>query len=360
MENLSIIPESEKGNYVTLNKDIGMVQMSNNTWDLWFENGDLVSATEFHSLQVGIIIACLTSWNYMNRYGNPTYEIFGNQSYTLLKENKTYMVKYKIEQYFLECLNRMRRVYEVKNLKVYDLETHPYEFLVEFKVLSINNELVDGSFVISTDFGKSASFIVFSYNQPYCSLENPLEIHLQLLSEYGNGLANEALYVYINDECIGVYGQTDKFGRINFNIYPNDIDYDATIRFEFKGNTLFNGCVSDTLTFTMIPFHFNVDENDMLYVTTVMGEDIKNYIWLGEIVDTYNNIPNEPSDWKKLYITKDTKKAYKITEDGLTLKYSNVELKTPNQVGEYHLFIEDGEGLYMLESTNYHVYYIGG
>ena len=30
-----------------------------------------------------------------------------------------------------------------------------------------------------------------------------------------------ALYVYINDECIGVYGQTDKFGRINFNIYPN-------------------------------------------------------------------------------------------------------------------------------------------
>ena len=89
-------------NYRTLHNDLGMVQRSNNGWDLWFDNGDIVKAEDFHSLQVGIIIACLTSWNYMNRYGNPTYEIFGNRAYELLKANKGQMVAYKIQQYFIE------------------------------------------------------------------------------------------------------------------------------------------------------------------------------------------------------------------------------------------------------------------
>ena len=29
-------------NYRTLNRDIGLIQRSNNGWDLWFDNGDTV------------------------------------------------------------------------------------------------------------------------------------------------------------------------------------------------------------------------------------------------------------------------------------------------------------------------------
>ena len=111
MYHLTDIPDSEKINFRTLHHDIGMKKMDNGQWDLWFDNGDLVSATEFHSLQVGIIIACLTSWNYLNRYGNPTYEIFGNESYSLLKRNKREDVRFKIRAYFEECLLRCLNFY---------------------------------------------------------------------------------------------------------------------------------------------------------------------------------------------------------------------------------------------------------
>ena len=87
------VPSLYIEDYKTLHHDIGLVQRSNGLWDLWFgqdnisENyknsaylniveGDLVNATEIHSLQVGIIIACLTSWNYLNRTGNPVYSTF--------------------------------------------------------------------------------------------------------------------------------------------------------------------------------------------------------------------------------------------------------------------------------------------
>ena len=171
--------------------------MDNGQWDLWFDNGDLVSATEFHSLQVGIIIACLTSWNYLNRYGNPTYEIFGNESYSLLKRNKREDVRFKIRAYFEECLLRMRRVNSVEDLQVHEVKGNPYKYHVTFKVRAMSNYLIDGGFDITTDTNKSTSFIQYTYNQPYSSLENPLEIHLRLGTEYGSGLENEIIYIYV-------------------------------------------------------------------------------------------------------------------------------------------------------------------
>ncbi len=359
MYHLMDIPDAEKVNYRTLHKDIGLIKKDNGQWDLWFERGDTVSATEFHSLQVGIIIACLTSWNYMNRYGNPTYRVFGNESYSLLKQNKSETVRFKIKAYFEECLLRMRRIQSVEKLEVFEVRDNPHKYLVKFGVRAMANYLITGEFEISTETGKSSSYIFYTYNQPYSSLENPLQIHLYLFTEYGMGLPNEIIYIYVNDKFVGIQGHTDDYGRISFSISPEEMDYDAKIRFEYHGNPLFNGCVSQELTFSEIPFHFGVDDDDMLYVTSPI-DDINNYIWLGEIVDSFDDIPQEPSDWKKLYVVRDEMTAYKYVDGSLDAKFFDVHLKMPNEVGEYHLFIEDGKDLYMLDNFDNHVYYIGG
>lgn len=377
MYHLTDIPDAEKINFRTLNKDIGMQKMDNGQWDLWFDNGDLVSATEFHSLQVGIIIACLTSWNYLNRYGNPTYEVFGNESYSLLKQNKGEDVRFKIRAYFEECLLRMRRVNRVEDLQVHEVKNNPYKYYVTFKVRAMSNYLIDGGFEITTDTNKSTSFIEYTYNQPYSSLENPLEIHLRLGTEYGNGLSDEIIYIYITtidketgeekETFYGIKGHTNQDGLISFRIYPEEISYGTRIRFEYHGNSTYNGCVSEELKFSTIPFHFGVDDDNMLYVTSTL-DNIKDYIYLGEIIEDPTVTINEPLEWNKIYIAKnedDEWVAYRNTENGLQSLAYTLVLKSDSEanIGELHLFIEDGKVgnkyLYELDNSNNHVYYIG-
>lgn len=247
-------------NYRTLHKDIGLIQRSNNGWDLWFDNGDTVRATDFHSLQVGIIIACLTSWNYMNRYGNPTYEVFGNRAYQLLKANKSSMVAYKIQQYFMECLKRMRRVYDVVTLTVSEVANDPYKYRVYFEVISITNKLVDGEFTISTESEKSTSFLEYKMYMPYASEDNPLQIDLTLRNEYGGGLENEIIFMYIsqsiddNNPYVKVLGKTDRKGYLRANYDPTDNKLsinnpNTIIYFRYGGNTTYNPTVSEYKVF---------------------------------------------------------------------------------------------------------------
>ena len=258
-------------NYTTLNKDIGLVQRSNNGWDLWFENGDTVKADDFHSLQTGIILACLTSWNYMNRYGNPTYDTFGNRAYELLKENKGSMVAYKIQQYFIECLKRMRRVYEIVYLEVSETPSEPYKYLVEFEVISVNNQLVNGSFNITTDTTKSTSYIEYTTYMPYASNENPLIIDLYLKNEYGGGLGGEILYMYIQKgngdyQFMGVVGQTDENGYLRVVYEPTENNENNVIYFDFHGNTNYNPSTSERTTFKteLYEYYVNFTNNNIV------------------------------------------------------------------------------------------------
>ena len=244
-------------NYRTLHKDIGLIQRTNNGWDLWFDNGD--------TLQVGIIIACLTSWNYMNRYGNPTYEVFGNRAYELLKANKSSMVAYKIQQYFIECLKRMRRVYEIVYLNVSEVPYDPYKYLVEFEVISISNQLVDGSFTITADADKSASYIEYLNYMPYASDTNPLQIDLYLKNEYGGGLEGEILYLILKNpnnsdnatnHIYKVVGKTDEKGYLRVNYTPTEEDIEIignnpVFYFEFHGNTTYNPSTSKRTLITI-------------------------------------------------------------------------------------------------------------
>ena len=251
-------------NYRTLNKDIGMIQRTNRGWDLWFDNGDIVEAEDFHSLQVGIIIACLTSWNYLNRYGNPTYEVFGNKAYELLKSNTSTMVAYKIQQYFIECLKRMRRVYEVVYVNVLSSPVEPNTYFVEFKVISINDQIVTGDFSISTDTSKSTSYIEYSLYTPHASNETPLTIDLWLKNEYGGGLGGEILYMYIkrgeNDyEFMGIVGRTDETGYLRVEYSPTENNETNAIYFDFQGNSTYNPSTSERKTFKTEFYEYYVE-----------------------------------------------------------------------------------------------------
>lgn len=389
MVNFTEIPDEVKHNYRTLHHDIGLSESSNGQWDLWFENGDLVSATELNSLQVAIINACLTSWNYMNRYGNPTYEVYGNRSYELLKRNKSTMVQYKIQQYFLECLKRMRRVYEVIDLTVTDIA--PYKYLVEFEVLSIDNSIVGGDFTVNTDVNKSSSFLTVSVNQPYSSPDSPMQVTLYLGNEYGMGLSDEIIQIYdidlVYDEYTGEYvedytfktikGVTKSDGTLTFNYVPSDKrpDKDKRIKFVFRGNTLFNECESQTLIFESAPHQFHIDDDGLLYVNSSYP-DVRNYIWLGEVVANNSEDMSwkqdklsEPASWNKLYLMPNnlgSYDAYKRSGTSFSKKYEDIIVSTVNgnaDIGELHLFVEDNENLYELcdnkeSSSVNHIFYI--
>ena len=121
--------------YNTLNKDINLVEKDCGYWDYEMELGDLKIVENKESLRNGLIIACLTSWNYLNRKGNPTYKEFGNKSYRELKKKKSSMVEYTIKQYFLEVLNRMRRSHRVVDLQVINHKTDPNAYDVVFIVV---------------------------------------------------------------------------------------------------------------------------------------------------------------------------------------------------------------------------------
>ena len=353
-------------NYTTLNKDIGLIQRSNNGWDLWFNDGDTVKAEDFHSLQVGIILACLTSWNYLNRYGNPTYEIFGNKSYELLKTNKNTMVAYKIQQYFIECLKRIRRIYEIVYLEVSEVPTQPNAYFVEFEVISINNQLVTGDFTVTTDSSKSTSYIDFEVYMPYASESNPLVIDLWLKNEYGGGIPDEIVYMYIDGEFVGVKGKTDNQGYLRIVYTPSNMNLQSTLQFKFMGNVDYNPVVTEIYQFQSIFLSFDVDEDGMLYINGV--DPSYNKFSLAQIInDPQMDLENEKVEWGKVYlypINANTYQTYvlgldRTNEKVLIADNEAIEITKdmPVKVGDIHLLVRGDGSNYLIDIDN-HIYYL--
>lgn len=419
--------------YKTLHHDIGLVQRTNGLWDLWFGQdeiskyykdnnyldiveGDIVSATEVHSLQVGIIISCLTSWNYLNRTGNPIYTEFGNEAYSLLKKNKGTNTQYKIKQFFIDCLNRMRRVYNVEFLNVYDVENEPYIYKVKFRVLSITNTIVDGEFFVNTDSNKNSCELNLSYNHPYTSLSNPLVIECVLETEYGSFLEGEILYIYIRNEnesdfkFYGVTEATDENGSVYVTIPPKGLSVTTEIMFVFKGNSLYNSCFSKIIQIESVAYYIkskytyktieddngkdiDIIDKHILYIEDSLGnalekfrlgELLSDYVLLNNIVlgdylsiediqEQYASIDNileyDENEIHKLYLVptnskiKGTNKvyynAYLWNNDGTRLILSNykVQLNTTNP-NEVHFLIDDGDnGLFEIDFDDGHLYY---
>jgi len=432
------VPSFYKEDYKTLHHDIGLVRRNNGSWDLWFGQdevsneyknynyldiieGDIVSATELHSLQVGIIIACLTSWNYLNRTGNPIYTEFGNESYSLLKRNKGVNTKYKIKQFFIDCLERMRRIYSVESLNVYDVENNPYIYLVKFRVLSVTNTIVDGEFYLNTDSTKSTSSIDLNYNHPYTSVSNPLFIECVLRNEYGSIIEGEILYIYIkrdNDSKFQYYGitdATDSNGCAYVTIPPNGLSLHTQIMFVFKGNSIYNPSISKIIDIVSVAYYIksrytyhedNTIDKQILYVEDSLGNSLDKFR-LSELLSDYININNaislnsipveeilnswkytdnkyfedilekdENDVWKgnkneknKLYLLPSDQyiqgtnkvyyKAYKWNNQftELILFNEKVQLNTNNK-HEVHFLIDDGDnGLFEIDFDDGHLYY---
>lgn len=311
------LPASYTEDFKTLHHDIGLVKRSNGLWDLWFgqdpisENyknspylnivdGDLVSATEVHSLQVAIIISCLTSWNYLNRTGNPLYKEFGNKSYSLLKKNKGTNTQYKIKHFFIECLNRMRRIYSIEYLNVYEVSNNPYVYKVVFKVTSITNTIVDGEFYLTLDATKNTSIIDINYNHPYSSVSNPLFIECVLKDEYGSFIENEILYIYVKDrnsskfKFYGITEATDYDGKTYVTIPPEGLSKETQIMFVFRGNTVYNPTSSKIINIETVAYYIKSDYvlgKHILYVEDSVGDSIKKFR-LGELLSDYVELEN--------------------------------------------------------------------
>ena len=103
--------------------------------------GDYVNVTGMESLCNAICIAIMTRFNELDYID--LYEGFGCRAHELIKANKSEMVRYKVELFVVEVLEKMRRVLSVNNVTVSDSDSHSY--LINFNVTSINDEIVKGS-----------------------------------------------------------------------------------------------------------------------------------------------------------------------------------------------------------------------
>lgn len=132
--------------FKTLNEDVQVrpISPTSEHWDIQMENGDYVNVTGKESLHNAICIAIMTRFNELDFI--PLYEEFGCRAHELIKANKSEMVRYEIELFISEVLEKMRRIQEVNNLKVSESDTHSY--FVEFNVTSINDEKITGSVTI--------------------------------------------------------------------------------------------------------------------------------------------------------------------------------------------------------------------
>ena len=125
----------------TLNQDVELKSNEYGRWDLNMENGDYVNTTGLPTLKNACIIAILT------RYGelmeNPTYHEFGCHVHRIIKDNKTKMNLFKIENYITQTLNNIRRVKTVNELKIIENEHDTYN--VYFTITSHNDETIKGN-----------------------------------------------------------------------------------------------------------------------------------------------------------------------------------------------------------------------
>ena len=124
----------------TLNEDVKLKSDKYGFFDLDMCNGDYINVTGTNSLLNACIIAIMTRYNEIQ---NSTYENFGCRIYDLIKDNHTTMFLFKLETYVTETLSRIRRIYSVDNVQI--TEQPNDQFLIEFQVTSVNDEIVAGS-----------------------------------------------------------------------------------------------------------------------------------------------------------------------------------------------------------------------
>ena len=353
----------------TLGKDINLIERENGYWDYEFQYGDIVHTKNKQSLRNGLIIACLTSWNYLNRQQNPTYTEFGNKAYWELKKKKSTMVEYTIKQYFIEVLNRIRRVHRVIDIQILDTKTDPNAYDIVFTVEAINDEIITGKFNINTEKDLSTTYLTITQDNTVCTPNKPVTFHITINTEYGNSIQDDIIYAYrvLEDnieEYIGAY-HTNK--PVHIQALPKFNK--EKIRFKYWGNELFNGCeTQETYDVMSVPFYFTINEKNNLIMIKHPETTIK--AWLGEIVQYTTEMVYDEDNPRQYYLIPDNE----TDNDYYKYHYENGEyhrepdkvyhlINKPNDInnGDIRLFIEDLNGeltvIGKLHMENNHIYY---
>lgn len=130
----------------TLNEDVQLkpVSSTSNHWDIQMENGDYVNLTGKDSLHNAICIAIMTRFDELEDI--PLYDGFGCRVHELVKANKSDMVKYQIEVFVTNVLNKMRRINQINSITITDDSSASYK--IHFNVTSVYDEIVEGSVTI--------------------------------------------------------------------------------------------------------------------------------------------------------------------------------------------------------------------
>lgn len=145
MGGIFILPVASEENAIfkNLNEDVKIRPVSSTSqhWDIQIENGDYVNVAGKESLENAICIAIMT--RFMELDFIPLYDEFGCRAHELIKANKSEMVKYKVELFVTEVLEKMRRIKTVNQVTVTDSTESSYN--ISFNVTSIEDEIVTGS-----------------------------------------------------------------------------------------------------------------------------------------------------------------------------------------------------------------------
>ena len=130
--------------YKELNQDIQLVTDEYQIhYDIQFEAGDIVNLTGQDSLVNACLISIMTRFNEIQ--GIPHYNQFGNKAHQLVKKNKSPLTRKTVESNCEEVLKKIRRIKKINYIEITDT-THGY--LVEFSVLSLNDQKIYGNLII--------------------------------------------------------------------------------------------------------------------------------------------------------------------------------------------------------------------
>lgn len=141
--------ENEENFEKSLNHDINMVfDYDKNRWDWNIKGENLDIAIGIKSLFAGCVSKLLTGYHEC-KY-NPTYNNYGNRTYELIKQNKNNLTSKRIEEYSRRQLHEMNRVKTINYLKVYEISDDPYSYQVDYQIVAINDEVVNGNVILKT------------------------------------------------------------------------------------------------------------------------------------------------------------------------------------------------------------------
>jgi hypothetical protein len=261
---ISKITDTEDRQYSTLGRDIDIHRRNEDgRWDRTLEKGDFKLLKGKDCVENDITIALLTAYNELGSKGLSTYNNFGNHSYELLKENKSSMLVFKLENYFKEVINKIRRVKTVLNLEILEYNIHSFDVI--FSVDTLQDVTISGEVNYSSQNVLSRTFLTLTSN-PNDRVDVGVSMNLVsiLTNTRGSGLPNIDVSFYSNDKLIG-QSKTNSEGVASVYYNPSNTEM-LNIRSVFNGDNDFHTSESELLSIPSFQYNFFQDKDGNLYL----------------------------------------------------------------------------------------------